>query len=203
MTRLKKINIVVIAVSFIINTVFMILTLIGKYNSNILVCLSLYLILFIPNIINKLFKINISDSVQFVFLTFIFVAQLLGSIVQFYELIPWYDSFTHFISGVLSALFALKLLVLFDKYNPKSKVFNILFGVAFTLMVASFWEIFEFSADRIFGRDAQKVLETGVADTMKDIICALLGALLCLVWYLYDIISGKNKLRNFIYNIKK
>ena len=203
MMKLKKINVGIIVVSFIINTIFMILTLIGKYSSNILVCLSLYIILFIPVIVNKFFKINISDSSQFIYLTFIFVAQLLGSIAHFYILIPWFDSFTHFISGVLSPLFALQLLVLFDKYNQDNKLFNILFCIAFTLMIASFWEIFEFSADRIFGRDAQKVLETGVTDTMKDITCALLGALLCLIGYVYDIISAKNKLSKIIYDIKK
>ena len=198
MTKLKKINVGIIVVSLIINTIFIILTLIGKYNSSVLVCLSLYLILFIPTIVNKLFNINISDSSQFIFLIFIFVAQLLGSIAHFYELIPWFDSFTHFISGILSALFALQLLVLFDKYKVDSKVFNILFAIAFTLMIASFWEFFEFSADRLFGRDAQKVLKTGVGDTMKDMICALLGSLLFLVGYIYDIISGKNKLKKII-----
>lgn len=203
MTKLKKINIAIIAVSFIINTIFMFLTLIGKYNSNILVCISLYLILFIPTVANKLFKIKISDSVKFIFLTFIFIAQLLGSIIHLYNLIPWFDSFTHFISGILTALFSLQILVLFNKYNPKNKVFNILFCIAFTIMVATLWELFEFSADRMFGYDAQKVLETGVRDTMKDIVCASLGSILFLVCYIYDVIADKNKLKEFIYSIKK
>ena len=203
MAKLKKVNIFIIIVSFIINTIFLFLTIMSKYNSNILVCLSLYLILFIPTIINRCFKINIPDSSQFLFLTFIFIAQLLGSIVHFYELITWFDSFTHFISGVLCVLFALQLLVLFNKYNEENKIFNILFIIAFTLMASSFWEVFEFSMDRMFGRDAQKVLETGVTDTMKDIICALLGSLLSLMWYMYDLITSKHKLKNFIYSIKK
>lgn len=203
MTKLKKINVVIIIISLIINTIFLTLTLLGKYNSNILVCLSLYLILFIPTIINKLFRINISDSIELIFLTFIFVAQLLGSIVHFYGLIFWFDSFTHFVSGILSAILSLQLLVLFNKYDKKDKFFNMLFCIAFTLMVATCWELFEFSADRIFGHNAQKVLETGVADTMKDMICALLGSMLFLIGYFYDIISGKNKLNKIISDIKK
>lgn len=203
MTKLKKINIVIIVVSLIINTIFIILTLMGKYNSNILVCLSLYPILFTPKLVNKLSKLKISDSIEFMFVTFIFIAQILGSVAHFYSLIPWFDSFTHFVSGILTSLFSLQILVLLDKYNPKHKGFNILFMIAFTLMIASFWEIFEFSADNVFGNDAQKVLETGVTDTMKDIICALLGSLLFLAGYIYDIISGKDKVKNFIYSIKK
>lgn len=203
MTKLKKINVVIITISLIINTIFLTLTLLDKYNSNILVCLSLYLILFIPTIINKLFRINISDSIELIFLTFIFVAQLLGSIVHFYGLISWFDSFTHFVSGILSAILSLQLLVLFNKYDKKDRFFNMLFCIAVTLMIASCWELFEFSADNIFGNNAQKVLETGVTDTMKDIICALLGSLLFLVGYFYDVMSGKNKLIKIIYDIKK
>lgn len=203
MMKLKKINVVIIIISLIINTIFMILTLFGNYNSNLFVCLSLYLILFIPNIANKIFKINISESMKFVFLTFIFIAQLLGSIVHFYNLISWFDSFTHFVSGVLSGLFSLQLLVLFDKYNSKHKIFNILFSVAFTLMVACFWEMFEFGSDIIFGYDAQNVLKTGVVDTMKDMICAFFGCLLFLTCYIYDILFSKNNLRKIIYNIKR
>ena len=203
MTKLKKINVVIIVIGLIINTIFTIMTLINKYNGNIFVCFSFYLMLFIPAIINKVFKINISTSVKFIFLTFIFVAQLLGSIAHFYMLITWFDSFTHFVSGILTVLFALQLLTLFNKYDQDDKVFNIIFTIAFTFMVASFWEVFEFLADSIFGRDAQNVLKTGVTDTMKDIICAFLGGIVCLVYYSYDIGSSKSKLKKFIYSIKK
>lgn len=203
MTKLKKINVAVIIVGLIINTIFMLLTLIGRYNSNVLVCISLYLIFFIPVLIRKIFKINISYSVESMFVIFIFIAQVLGRVVQLYDLIHWFDSFTHFVSGILITLFSLQLLVLFDKYNRKDIVFNILFSIAFTLMVASFWEFFEFTADNIFGNDTQKVLATGVSDTMKDMICALLGNILFIVSYIYDIFTKKNKLKNFIYSIKK
>lgn len=203
MKKLKKINIVVITIALIINTVLMVLTLMGKYNSNILVCLSMYPILFVPILAKKIFKIKISDSIEFMFVAFIFIAQLLGSVAHFYSLIPWFDSFAHFVSGILTALFSLQVLVLFDKYNPKHKGFNVLFAIAFTFMIAGLWEIFEFSADSIFGNDAQKVLTTGVTDTMKDMICALLGSILFLVAYIYDVISDKNKLKKFIYSIKK
>lgn len=203
MKKLKKINILVITTALIINNVLMVLTLMGKYNSNILVCLSMYPILFIPALAKKIFKIKISDSIEFMFVVFIFIAQLLGSVAHFYSLISWFDSFAHFVSGILTALFSLQLLVLFDKYNPRHKGFNVLFAIAFTLMIASFWEMFEFSADSIFGNDAQKVLTTGVTDTMKDMICALLGSILFLVVYSYDIESDKNRLKKIIYSIKK
>ena len=201
MMKLKKVNKIIISVTLIINVVFIGLTLFDRYNSNLLVCISLFPIIFIPTILNKYTQIKISNSTELIFLSFVFIAQLLGSVIHFYDLISWFDSFVHFISGIFTALLALQLLVVFDKYNPKHKVFNILFLVAITFMIAGCWEIFEFTGDNIFGNNAQKV-ETGVRDTMKDIICALLGSTLFLVYYLYDIINDNN-LKKLICGIKK
>ena len=57
-------------------------------------------------------------------------------------------------------------------------------------MVAAGWEIFEFTADNLFGGNAQRALETGVRDTMKDIICALLGSILVVIPYIYKSIES-------------
>jgi len=182
---MKKINKSIILITIILNTLFLVLTLLGKYDSIILVCLSLYLIVFLPVIIRRSFKIEISDCIEMQFLVFIFLAQLLGSVMHFYELIDWYDSFVHFLSGSLTGFLAIYLLNLFNKYDKKSIGFNILYMLALTLMVASFWEMFEFTADNLLGGDAQRVLETGVADTMKDMICALLGCIMIAGGYIY------------------
>lgn len=188
---MKKINNIIILSMLIINTGCIGLTLLGKYNSNILVCLSLYLIIFIPKILRKASP-KINDLIESIFLIFILFAQLLGSILHFYGIIYWYDSFMHYISGILTSFLAILLLVLFNKYDEKDKIFNIIFIISITLMVAGLWEIFEFTADNLLGGDAQRVLATGVTDTMKDIICALLGSILFSLSYLYECIKKKN-----------
>lgn len=190
---MKKINNIIIASMLIVDTACIGLTILGRYNSNILVCLSLYLIVFAPKILRK-FSPKINDLIELIFLLFIFFAQLLGSILHFYGIIYWYDSFMHYISGILTSFLAVLLLVLFNKYDEKDRVFNIIFIISITLMVAGLWEIFEFTADNLLGGDAQKVLTTGVTDTMKDIICALLGSILFSFCYLYECIKNKNLL---------
>lgn len=198
---MKKINNSLIILMLLINTVCLSLSLTGKYNSNIMVCLSLYIIVFLPKILRK-FKLDINNLIELIFLVFVLFAQLLGSILHFYGTINWYDSLMHYISGILTSFLALILLVLFNKYNEKDKVFNVIFIIAITLMVASLWEVFEFSADNLLGGDAQKVIETGVTDTMKDIICALLGSLLFSICYLYEYINNKSLLiKKFIKNL--
>lgn len=188
---MKKINNIIIALMLIVNTGCIGLTLLGRYNSNILVCLSLYPIVFMPKIFRK-FSSKVNDLIELIFLIFILFAQLLGSILHFYGIIYWYDSFMHYISGILTSFLAVLLLVLFNKYDEKDRIFNIIFIISITLMVAGLWEIFEFTADNLLGGDAQKVLTTGVTDTMKDIICALLGSILFSFCYLYECVKKKN-----------
>ena len=188
---MKKINNILIILMIIVNTICMGLTLLSKYNSNILICLSLYLIVFIPKIFRN-FSSKVNDLIELIFLLFILFAQLLGCVLHFYGIIYWYDSFMHYVSGILTSFLAILLLVLFNKYNEKDKVFNIIFIISMTLMVAGLWEIFEFTVDNLLGGDAQKVLTTGVTDTMKDIICALLGSILFSFCYLYECVKNKN-----------
>ena len=200
---MKKINLWSIGVLLCINTIFLLLTLLGRFNSNILVCIATYIVVFIPKIIGKIFKTKTNSLLELLFLVFIFIAELLGSVMHLYEYISWFDSFVHYISGIFTALLGLALLVYFDKYSSKSLVFNIIFMMSITLMVASLWELFEFTSDSIFGYNAQRVIETGVIDTMKDIICALLGCILIIIMYIYEFKENKKMLiKTFLDKIK-
>ena len=190
---MKKTNNILIILMIIVNTICMFLSICGKYNSNILVCLSLYLIIFLPRIVRK-FSPKVNDLIELIFLLFIVFAQLLGSILHFYGIIYWYDSFMHYISGILTSFLAVIILILFNKYDDNDKVFNVIFILSITLMVASLWEIFEFTTDNLLGGDAQRVVATGVTDTMKDIICALLGSILFSFCYVYECLKNKTLL---------
>ena len=190
---MKKTNNILIILMIIVNTICMFLSICGKYNSNILVCLSLYLIIFLPRIIRK-FSSKVNDLIELIFLLFILFAQLLGSILHFYGIIYWYDSFMHYISGILTSFLAVIILILFNKYDDNDKAFNVIFILSITLMVASLWEIFEFTTDNLLGGDAQRVVATGVTDTMKDIICALLGSILFSFCYLYECLKNRTLL---------
>ena len=190
---MKKTNDILIILMIIVNTICMLLSICDKYNSNILVCLSLYLIIFLPRIVRK-FSSKVNDLIELIFLLFILFAQLLGSILHFYGIIYWYDSFMHYISGILTSFLAVIILILFNKYDDNDKVFNVIFILSITLMVASLWEIFEFTTDNLLDGDAQRVVATGVTDTMKDIICALLGSILFSFCYLYECLKNKTLL---------
>lgn len=202
MRNLNLLNKVLIVLSSIVNIVCIVLTHLGILECNILVCISFYFLLILPIVIRRI-KLKFSASLELVYLLFIILSCLLGSILKFYGMIYWFDSFVHYISGMLTALLAFVLLIYINKYKERDLAFHIVFMILTTLSVAAFWEIFEFAADALFGGDAQKVLLTGVTDTMKDIICALLGSILVSIMYAYEDLNNKKILvKKFIESMK-
>lgn len=157
----------------------------------------------LPYILEKVFKIKIENSTKFFYILFVFMAHFLGVTIELYNKIYCFDKITHFLSGVVSAFGAFFVLVKAKKYDPKSVMFNVLYIIAITLMVASLWELFEYTANILVGGDAQRVALTGVNDTMQDIIVAFLGAILVSIAYCYECFSNKTIIvKQFINNVK-
>lgn len=197
---MKKWNNLLISLLLLLNTGFLLHLILSGHKSRILVTLSVYLIIWIPKIIRHHLEITFPDYMELVYIIFIFFAQFLGSVVGLYSSIYWFDSFIHFCSGILTGVLAITILFWFQKYDEKSILFNIFFVIAFSLMVASLWEFFEFTSDKILHGDTQKVLETGVGDTMKDMIVALLGAILTSIYYAYEKCCNK---KQFFHHLEK
>ena len=191
---MKKINNIIIILSLIVELIYFIINPIITVD-NILLLLSYIPVIFIPRIFNFIFKkskIKITDDIEFVYLIFLILAFLFGSIMGGYSKIYWYDSFTHLLSGVFTAFMAPILLKWLNRYDKKDIVFNIIYIILITLSVAVLWECTEFTIDKTLGTDTQKVLTTGVNDTMKDMICALIGSILYSIYYLYSLSKKSN-----------
>lgn len=186
---MKKINNIIIILSLVIELIYFIMNPIITVD-NILLLLSFIPVILIPRIFNYIFKnskIKIEDDVEFVYLIFLILAFLFGSIMGGYSKIYWYDSFTHLLFGVFTAFMAPIVLKWLNRYDKKDIVFNIIYIIIVTLSVAVLWECVEFTIDKVLGMDTQKVLTTGVNDTMKDMICALVGSILYSIYYLYNL----------------
>lgn len=191
---MKKINNIIIILSLIVELIYFIINPIITVD-NILLLLAYIPVIFIPRIFNFIFKkskIKITDDIEFVYLIFLILAFLFGSIMGGYSKIYWYDSFTHLLSGVFTAFMAPIVLKWLNRYDKKDIVFNVIYIILVTLSVAVLWECTEFTIDKILGTDTQKVLTTGVNDTMKDMICALIGSILYSIYYLYSLSKKSN-----------
>lgn len=163
----------------------------------VLIRLSIILTAFIPMILRKLFHMHITPLVEIFYLLFIFLGHFLGSIVGLYNTVNNFDKIVHTISGVLTGLVALLLLRNMNKYQSSAILFNIIFILSLTLAVAGVWEIFEYVNDIIFKANAQHVLETGINDTMLDIIVAGIGGIIVSIIYIYETLKNK---KGFIYH---
>lgn len=161
---------------------------------------SILITITLPYIIEKIFKTKISIVIKTTYIVFIFIAQFLGVTVELYNHISWFDKFTHWLSGIITALLSLSLLSKFKLYNRKNVLFNIIWMISITLAIASLWECFEYGANILFGGDAQRVATTGVNDTMQDIIVAFIGSIIVSLIYSFECKTDNNGIVNsFIY----
>ena len=173
----------------------------GLYKN--LIIISIIPVMLLPFLLNKFFKANINPEIELVYLIFIIFAHFLGTILNFYYKIGIYDKAMHGLSGVMTSILAIIILVKSKCYEKNPIWVNVLFIISITLTVAALWEFFEFTNDNIFGKDAQKVLTTGVDDTMLDMISAFAGSIIFSVIYIIESkLKKKILITKFSYNIK-
>ena len=126
-------------------------------------------------------------------LGFAFIAYPLGSCLDLYLLLPGFDKVAHALSGAFVSLLAL---ILYFALKPEHKIerrdaaLAIVFMCFASMSVAGLWEIGEYLISGAMGRDLQRVAETGVADSMQDMIVCALGTI-ATIPVAYRLCAGK------------
>ena len=137
----------------------MILQILKKEFSNAFLCLLSLILLMLPFFIQRGFKITIPSTLETIIFLFIFAAEILGEINNFYGIIPFWDTMLHTLNGFLAAAVGFSLINLL---NENSKHFNLspmylcLVSFCFSMTIGVLWEFFEFGADYILKTDMQK-----------------------------------------------
>ncbi len=166
--------------------------IIGDHSQDFLIIIT-FILTYFPSILSKKFGVYLPKRLQLIITLFIFAAQILGEIGDFYEKISWWDTMLHTISGIVLGLVGfLFVYLLNEKGNINvnlSPKFVIIFAFCFALTMGVFWEFFEFGADRLFGYNMQKFRmpgQDGLVDTMNDLIVDAIGAIVaCIGGYIY------------------
>lgn len=188
-------NIIMMVTSLILTIYFI---NINKYD-RIFTCLAIYLVIYLPRLLeNTKYKLNY--NYKLVYTVFVFLAHFLGSIINLYQYIWWFDLFAHFISGILTLVVGKFILEEIEKTKITSKLIHFIYLIGFVAFVAVIWEIIEYSGDVIFNMNLQHNLETGVVDTMEDMIIAMTGGLLS---YCYLYMKPKKMINNKKINNQK
>lgn len=137
----------------------MVLEFIRGDMNNAFLCL-LSLILFVmPFFIERKFKIELPNMLEIIIMLFIFSAEILGEINNFYGIIPYWDTTLHTLNGFLAAGVGFALFDLLNKNTENvnlSPLFLSIVAFCFSMTIGVLWEFFEFSADMYFKTDMQK-----------------------------------------------
>lgn len=173
--KLKYSNYFLVIIMLCGDGVYFSRALVEENNNMILTCLALPLVLLIPFILRKLKVLNLNPNALFVYNLFMFFADFLGCVVGLYNKTTYYDVVMHFVSGFSTALLGMVLYNYLAKKEKDNKILKYTYIVGFCMAIAAFWEIFEFFGDNILGMNLQHSIDTGVRDTMEDIICAVMG----------------------------
>lgn len=169
-------------------------------------CLLGIIVIFLPSVIERRFKVDIPNFMEGVYFIFLFAAIYLGEIRDFYYVVPHWDTILHAISGVMLASLGFYIVQLLNSsINIRlelSPFFICLFAFCFAVTLGTMWEIYEFTFDGILGLNMQKfMLEDGtqlagraaLSDTMKDLIVDAIGALVVCVLGFFTIKKENTK----------
>ncbi|HJC47206.1 MAG TPA: hypothetical protein IAA04_04045 [Candidatus Lachnoclostridium pullistercoris] len=131
----------------------------GNYE-NVFLCILSLMLLVIPSAMQLTFRVELPPALEIFILLFIFAAEILGEIGEFYLRFPFWDTALHTINGFLCAAIGFSLVTLLND-NEKvvfrlSPVFMAVVAVSFSMTIGVVWEFFEFGMDHIAGLDMQK-----------------------------------------------
>ena len=131
----------------------------GNYH-NVFLCILTLILFVIPFFIEDKFKVSIPNVLEIIILLFIFSAEILGEIQNFYNIIPNWDMILHTLNGFLAAAIGFSLIDILnstDKFHIKmSPIFVALVSFCFSMTVGVVWEFFEYTADNLLSTDMQK-----------------------------------------------
>ena len=155
----KRSSLVVYTVLRVLVIVCMILQILKGNFENALLCLLSLLLLLVPFFIQKNFKITLPNTLEIIILLFIFSAEILGEIQNFYGIFPFWDTMLHTINGFLAAAVGFSLINLLNKNSEKfnlSPVYLCLVAFCFSMTIGVLLEFFEFASDKVLSIDMQK-----------------------------------------------
>jgi uncharacterized membrane protein YjdF len=214
MYRIKKIKEKISfyqVISFILRFSIVIAIVTATYHKDWLLLFSasiIFILTFAPMIIERNFKIFLPTELEIIMVIFIYLSLFLGEIKNYYLKYWWWDIMLHGFSAMIFGLCGFIILfVMYQEKKIKAKpIFIAIFAFCFALAIGALWEIFEFTMDQAFDYNMQKSMlgdDSGLTDTMFDLIIDSIGAFFAAVLAYFYIKNGRtymfnNLLNNFI-----
>lgn len=140
--------------------VMMVLQLLNWNYENVFLCVLTLVLLVAPSFVQVTFKVELPTTLEIIILVFIFAAEILGEISEFYLMFPFWDTVLHTLNGFLAAAIGFSLVDLLNRSEKMvfnlSPLFTAIVAFCFSMTIGVLWEFFEFGMDQIIGYDMQK-----------------------------------------------
>ena len=158
--REHRSSFLVFSVLRILVLIVLVLQIMNRNYENVFLCILTLLLMIMPSLVQVTFKIELPTVLEIIILCFIFAAEILGEISEFYLVFPHWDTVLHTLNGFLAAAIGFSMVDLLNR-NEKlafnlSPLFMAIVAFCFSMTIGVIWEFFEFGMDQIFRLDMQK-----------------------------------------------
>lgn len=131
----------------------------GNYE-NVFMCALTLVLFLIPIIIERKLNIKLPNTLEIIIFLFIFSAEILGEVQNFYGIFKHWDTILHTLNGFLCAAIGFSMIDILNRSTKFHKrltpVFVALVAFCFSMTVGVLWEFIEYGMDKTFNTDMQK-----------------------------------------------
>ena len=144
----------------------------GNYE-NVFMCILTLILFLIPIIIDRKLNIKLPNTLEIIIFLFIFSAEILGEVQNFYGIFKYWDTILHTINGFLCAAIGFSMIDILNRSTKFHKMltpaFVALVAFCFSMTVGVLWEFIEYGMDKTFNTDMQKDrIVTTVSSTLLN-----------------------------------
>ena len=127
---------------------------------NVLLCVLTLVLFMLPSAFERRLHIDLPDTLEVIILLFIYAAEILGEISDYYIHFPYWDIMLHTMNGFLCAAIGFALVDILNREDRVSlhlsPFFMAVVAFCFSMTIGVLWEFFEFSMDQFVLFDMQK-----------------------------------------------
>jgi len=149
----------------------MILQLFNKEYYDVFLCALTLTLFMIPSFVERRLHIDVPNTLEIIILLFIFSAEILGEIQEYYLMFPFWDTMLHTINGFLMAAIGIAMVDILNRSRHfkvrLSPVFVAVVAFCFSMTIGVLWEFFEYGMDTFFQMDMQKDTWVSAVNTVK------------------------------------
>lgn len=131
----------------------------------------------------RLLRLKRSGGLDLLIMGFVTLAYPLGACIDLYRRIPGFDKLAHGLSGVFVTVLCVALFIFLKPgrtLSPADVPLALTFAFFGSMAAAGLWELGEYAVSAIVRMDLQRVMSTGVADSMNDMLVCMAGTLAAL-----------------------